>query len=118
MKESRDNVTRHTPPADLPPRRWILIVQHHQRDLYRDLRQALAGTSVEVLYERRVGQRRRPAAGPTEERRRANRRRPQPSAVVYQDSVGAPKRESPPRRSIDRESVEVVRPRRRQSASV
>ena len=45
----------HAPPA----RRWILVVQHQQRDLYRILRQALDGTGVDVLYERRVGQRRR-----------------------------------------------------------
>jgi hypothetical protein len=98
---------------------WILIVQHHQRDLYRVLRQALAGTGVEVLYERRVGQRRRTAAGPAaEERRRTDRRRPRPSAAVYQESAGAAKPESPPRPSVDRETVRVVRPRRRQPAPI
>ena len=98
-------------------RQWILVVQHHQRDLYRVLRQALAGTGVEVLYERRIGQRRRTAAGPAaEERRRTDRRRPRQGAVVYQESAAAGKPESPPRPSADRETVRVVRPHRRQPA--
>jgi len=103
-----------------PPRRWVLVVQHHQRDLYRVLRPALAGTGVEVLYERRVGQRRRRvAAGPSaEERRRTDRRRPQPSAAVYPESAAPPKREGLVRREPTRETVEVVRPRRRQPAPV
>ena len=100
-------------------RQWVLIVQHHQRDLYRVLRQALAGTGVEVLYERRIGQRRRIAAGPSaEERRRTDRRRPRPSAAVYQESVAPRKPEGSPRPSTDRETVRVVRPRRRQPASI
>jgi hypothetical protein len=120
MEQGRVDASRHNgQPGKLHPRRWILIVQHQQRDLYRVLRQALAGTGVEVLYERRVGQRRRIAAGPSaEERRRTDRRRPQSSATVYQESVAAPKREDPPRRGLVRETVEVVRARRRQPTSV
>jgi hypothetical protein len=96
--------------------RWILIV-HHQRELYRVLRPALAGTGVEVLYERRVGQRRRTAAGPmAEERRRADRRRPRPSAVVYPRSAAPAEPASSPRPSAGRETGQVVRPRRRQPA--
>ena len=104
-------------PSAPVPRRWTLIVQHQQRDLYRVLRQALAGTGVEVLYERRVGQRRRT-------RRRAPRRRN--AAVRIAGGPGRARRvpschrkpEGPPRPSADRETERVVRPRRRQPASV
>jgi len=119
MDDGKVRAPRHERTAAPADRRWVLIVQHHQRDLYRVLRQALAGTGVEVLYERRVGQRRRTAAGPTaEERRRADRRRPRPSAVVHQESATAavPDSSSPP--SADRETVRVVRARRRQPTSV
>ena len=111
IEDAQVNATRHekTPVA----RQWILIVQHHQRDLYRVLRQALAGTGVEVLYERRVGQRRRTAAGPSaDERRRTDRRRPRPSAAVYQDSAPAAKPESPARPGAAGDRP-VGRPRRR-----
>jgi hypothetical protein len=119
MEPGRGNAARHEQIDEPPPRRWVLIVTHNQRDLYRVLRQALAGTGVEVLYERRVGQRRRVAAGPSaDERRRTDRRRPQPSAAVYQESAASPKREGTLRRGLTRETEEVVRPRRRQPASV
>jgi hypothetical protein len=102
-----------TPPQ--ASRRWILVVQHQRGELYRILRQALAGTGVEVLYERRVGQRRRKVTRPAvQEQRRAERRRPRPSAVVYQDS--APVDEGSPR--PERETVRVPRPRRRQPTPV
>jgi hypothetical protein len=119
MEHRKGNAPRHAQPEQSPARRWVLIVQHHQRDLYRVLRQALTGTGVEVLYERRIGQRRRTAAGPAaEERRRIDRRRPQPSAAVYQESAVAPKGDSPARPDVGRNTVEVVRPRRRQPAPV
>jgi hypothetical protein len=119
MDDGKVHATRHERTAAPPDRRWVLIVQHLQRDLYRVLRQALAGTGVEVLYERRVGQRRRTAAGPAaEERRRADRRRPRPSAIVHQESGTAAVPDSSPPPSPDRETVRVVRPRRRQPASV
>jgi hypothetical protein len=119
MDYGKVDASRHGRAAAPATGQWILIVQHHQRDLYRILRQALAGTGVEVLYERRVGQRRRTAAGPTaEERRRTDRRRPRPSAAVYQESARAAKPEGPPRPSVDRETVRVVRPRRRQPAPI
>jgi len=119
MEERRDNAPRQHHDAEASPHRWILVVEHQQRDLYRVLQQALAGTGVEVLYERRVGQRRRTAASPPSgERRRTDRRRPQASAVVYRQSEVEPKPKAPARRSVDQESVEVVRPRRRQPAPV
>lgn len=118
MDNGKVDAPRHGKVAAPAGRRWVLIVEHHQRDLYRVLRQALAGTGVEVLYERRVGQRRRTAAGPAaEERRRADRRRPRPRAVVHQESATAAEPDSSPRPSADRETGRVVR-RRRQSASI
>jgi len=118
MDDGRVDAARHGKAVASAARQWTLIVQHHQRDLYRVLRQALAGTGVEVLYERRIGQRRRTAAGPAaEERRRTDRRRPRPSAVVYQESAAAGT-ESAPHPSTDRETMRVVRPRRRQPAPV
>jgi hypothetical protein len=99
--------------------RWILVVQHQQRDLYRILRQALDGTGVEVLYERRVGQRRRVAAGPSGgEQRRADRRRPRPNAAVYEGLAKSREPESPSRPGAGRIAVPVPRPRRRQPAPV
>jgi hypothetical protein len=119
IEDGKVNATRHEPPTVPGARQWILVVQHHQRDLYRVLRQALAGTGVEVLYERRVGQRRRTAAGPTaEERRGPDRRRPRPSAAVYQDPAAGAKPATVPRPSVDRETVRVVRPRRRQPTPI
>jgi hypothetical protein len=105
----------------LPPvaRRWLIVVQHHQRDLYRVLRQALAGTGVEVLYERRIGPRRRTAKAPsTDERRRTERRRPRPSAVVYPDAAARVEPESAPRSTAERETERIVRPPRRHTAPV
>lgn len=100
-------------------RRFILVVQHQQRELYRILRQALEGTGVEVFYERRVGQRRRVAAGPSaDERRRTERRRPRPSAIAYEVTAGPPEPESPIRPSTGRVAVPVARPRRRQPTPV
>jgi len=119
LDDGKVDASRHGRAATPAASQWILIVQHHQRDLYRVLRQALAGTEVEVVYERRVGQRRRTAAGPTaEERRRTDRRRPRPSAAAYQESTVAARPESPPRPSVDRETVRVIRPRRRQPAPI
>jgi hypothetical protein len=119
MEERKADASRQGKRDAPAARRWILIVQHHQRELYRVLRDALAGTAVEVLYERRVGQRRRTAAGrPAGERRGPDRRRPRPSAVVYQDAVAGSKPVNPARPSADREVTEVVRPRRRQTTTV
>jgi hypothetical protein len=119
MEPSRANATRHAEPDPAPSHRWVLIVQHHQRDLYRVLRQALTGTDVEVVYERRVGQRRRAALGPAgDERRGTDRRRPKASAAVYRESTAGSTCEVPLRQEVGREPVEVDRPRRRQTARV
>jgi hypothetical protein len=102
-----------------PERRWILVVQHQQRDLYRILRQALDGTGVEVVYERRVGQRRRVAAGPRgDEQRRADRRRTRANATGYEGAGAVPEPGSAGRPGADRLAVPVARPRRRQPAPV
>jgi hypothetical protein len=119
MEERKADAPRQRRPNVPVPRRWTLIVQHQQRDLYRVLRQALAGSGVEVLYERRVGQRRRTLAGrPAGERRGPDRRRPRPSATVYQDAVTPNRPQSPARPSVEREVAEAVRPRRRQTTTV
>jgi hypothetical protein len=102
-----------------PARRFILVVQHQQRELYRVLRQALEGTGVEVLYDRRIGQRRRIAAGPAaEERRRTDRRRTRPGAVVFETTAGPPALAAPLRPPAGRADVPVVRSRRRQPTPV
>lgn len=99
--------------------RFILIVQHQQRELYRILRQALDATGVEVLYERRVGQRRRTAGGPSaREQRRADRRRPRPTAIAYEVTVAPAEPESPSRPGAGRIVGPITRPRRRHPAPV
>ena len=119
MDNGKVDAPRHGKAAIPADHRWIFIVQHQQRDLYRVLRQALSGTGVEVLYERRVGQRRRTAVGPgAEERRRADRRRPRPSAVVYPEAASGGETDSAPHRRSDPETVRAVRPRRQQPTPV
>jgi hypothetical protein len=114
----RAGTSRRFAKSASPSRRFILVVQHQQRELYRILRQALESTGVEVLYERRVGQRRRVAAGPSaDERRRSDRRRSRPSAVAYEVTVD-PDASGSSRPNVARVPVNVARPRRRQPASV
>ena len=48
IEPRKGNAPRHVQPDQAPARRWVLIVQHHDRDLYRVLRQALTGTTVET----------------------------------------------------------------------
>jgi hypothetical protein len=119
MDDAKGGASRHGKKPPQVSSRWILVVQHQEGELYRILRQALAGTGVEVLYERRVGQRRRKVTGPAaEEQRRAERRRPRPSAVVYQESATVDESESSPRPPVERETVRGTRARRRQPAPV
>ncbi len=119
LDNGRADAVRHGRVAAPPAQRWILVVQHQQRDLYRILRQALDGTSVVVLYERRVGQRRRVAAGPrSAEQRRADRRRPRPNAAVYEGSTPSRDPEGLPRSGSGRVAVPVTRSRRRQPTPV
>jgi hypothetical protein len=98
----------------------VIIVQpQQQRDLYRLLRKSLVGTAVEVLYERRMGPRRGTVAPATAgERRRTDRRRPLPTAVVYQAPVISKARETTARPRSRARGVRATRPRRRQPASV
>ncbi len=55
LDDDPSNAPRHGKAVAPPARRWVLIVQSQQRDLYRVLREALVAAAVEVLYERRVG---------------------------------------------------------------
>jgi hypothetical protein len=117
--EERGGSTARSGKSARPARRFTFVVQHQQRELYRILRQALEGTGVEVLYDRRVGQRRRVAAGPaSEERRRTDRRRPRPAAIAYEITGSPGEPESPPRPGTGRVALPLTRPRRRQPASV
>jgi hypothetical protein len=119
LETGRVDAARQWRGAGQTARRWILVVQHQQRDLYRVLRQALDRTGVEVFYERRVGQRRRVAAGPAGgEQRRADRRRPRPNAAIYEGSAKTREPEGLPRPGPGRIAVPGTRPRRRQSAPV
>ena len=52
----------------------LIIVQRHQQTLYKTLRHANRG-AAEVIFDRRQGERRRPAAYAGLERRRGERRR-------------------------------------------
>jgi hypothetical protein len=118
MEVDASNASRQRPTVTPLTRKWVLVVEHHQRELYRVLRQALAGTGVNVVYERRVGQRRRKTSAPaTGERRRVDRRRPRPNAVVYKESATVDPLESVARPDRDRQTVRIAR-RRRQPASV
>lgn len=68
----------------LPPRRaaeelaivkHLLVVARHRRQLYEEIKRAFAGhESVEVILDRRLGERRRGKEAPGPERRRRSRR--------------------------------------------
>jgi hypothetical protein len=88
-------------------RRWIIVIQHGQGELYRFLRHALADTGVEVVYERRVGQRRRLAAPRPEDRRRADRRQSRPAAQIFEGVLAPPSPEARPARDRARQPAGV-----------
>lgn len=55
--------------------RELFIVARHRADLYRYLSQTFAhADNVEVIWDRREGERRRAASAATQERRRGDRR--------------------------------------------
>src|SRR5262249_59024999 len=69
----------------LPPRRaaeeemaiakHLLVVARHRRELYEEIKRAFAGhESVEVILDRRMGERRQDNEGPQPDRRRRSRR--------------------------------------------
>lgn len=60
-----------------PPPQWLFIVRRDQEALYAHLRQAFAGSRVvQVILDRRQGDRRRQAQPVGEDRRRGDRRWP------------------------------------------
>ena len=122
FRPSRTTSQRDASGEELSPvaRQWILIVQHHQRDLYRVLREALdgnrrGGASTTGASASAAGSppARRPTsnAGLTADAR--GRARP-----CTRTSAGAAKPESPSRPRRDRETVPVIRPRRRQPTAI
>jgi hypothetical protein len=73
-------------------RRWLLVVQPDQPELFELLRARLEGSDVEVLLERRQRERRRESLGPAMERRITDRRRRRAVAAVTPATPGAPPR--------------------------
>ena len=67
-----------TPPRhrrDTPRSRHLIIVARNRAKLYEHLKRAFAGNdTVQVILDRRVGERRQSTAGKTPERRRGDRR--------------------------------------------
>ena len=62
--------------SDTSTPHWVVVVHQDERDVYSRLRRAYDGLAlVQVLLDRRDGQRRRAAEGPAGERRQADRRR-------------------------------------------
>lgn len=65
-------------------RRWLIVIQRERRYVFNLLRRWLrADAPVDLIYERRVGERRRGSEPPRADRRRGDRRRRQPSAWIY-----------------------------------
>jgi hypothetical protein len=63
--------------ADASTTRWLIVVSARAKPLFEYMSRRLAGTrDVEVIVERRRGERRAAARAATPERRRADRRAP------------------------------------------
>jgi hypothetical protein len=66
------------------PPRLLIVIQQHQRDIYELLRQHLKEDApVTLIYERRVGERRRGGGAQRTDRRRTDRRQRRPDAWLY-----------------------------------
>jgi|RhiMetdeSRZDD1v2_1073273.scaffolds.fasta_scaffold75731_5 hypothetical protein len=63
--------------------RWLIVVQHAQRDLYQILREKFESLGIVVIVDRRRAERRRDAAGRAVDRRRTDRRQRRPIAWLY-----------------------------------
>ncbi|HEV8308467.1 MAG TPA: hypothetical protein VGW35_12435 [Methylomirabilota bacterium] len=69
-------------------RRWLIVVQQGQRDLYEFLRHNFKPeAAVDLIYERRAGERRRGGNAPRSDRRQADRRQRRPTAWFFQDGL-------------------------------
>ncbi len=67
------------------PRRWLIIVQPHQQELYDLLKRSLPHDApITLMYERRLRERRRGSDAPRLDRRRVDRRRRRGSALIYE----------------------------------
>jgi hypothetical protein len=92
------------------PGRWLIVVQHDQQELFRTLRHALVDTDVEVLYERRAGDRRRRPVTPAVDRRRADRRRRRLSGQVFEGAQVTSRVVAPAARERVKTTVRGVQP--------
>jgi hypothetical protein len=64
-------------PEPVTPSRWLVVVQQEQADLYRHLEQRFRDIGfVQVLFDRRQGDRRRQGSRVEPDQRRADRRQP------------------------------------------
>ena len=64
-------------PEPVNPSRWLVVVQREQADLYRHLEQRFRDIGfVQVLFDRRQGDRRRQGPRVEPDQRRADRRQP------------------------------------------
>ncbi|HEV8309443.1 MAG TPA: hypothetical protein VGW35_17420, partial [Methylomirabilota bacterium] len=69
-------------------RRWLIVVQQGHRELYEFLRQNfMAEAPIDLIYERRVGERRRGGNAPRSDRRQADRRQRRPTAWFFQGGL-------------------------------
>lgn len=73
--ESPRRVTSRRAAEDLAIAKHLLIVARHRRELYEEVKRAFARhESVEVILDRRAGERRQRTRAPTLEKRRRDRR--------------------------------------------
>jgi len=69
------------------PIRWFLVINANQQALFEILSERLAGSGVEVVFERRTRERRRGSLGPLMDRRQNDRRRQRPLAYLSEVQV-------------------------------
>lgn len=74
-RHASDRKMRRSSADDKATSRYLLVVARHQRELYENIRRALAGPDkLQVILDRRVSQRRQSKASPVAERRSRDRR--------------------------------------------
>jgi hypothetical protein len=78
------------------PPRLLIVIQHHQREIFEFLRQSFKDDApVTLIYERRVSERRRGGGAQRSDRRRTDRRQRRPTAWLYDGVIlGVEQRDS------------------------